>query len=123
MLQRSRVPVDRLSRAFSDRTRLRILHLLQEGELWRLRGAESIRSFLSELDLGCAGLLLVLDDDEAGYARPEACRRFGGQACVKIVKSSMNPAIFLLPLTARALRSDCPSVAALRGRQSTDNPL
>lgn len=33
MLQVSRFPVDRLFRAFSDRTRLRILHLLQEGEL------------------------------------------------------------------------------------------
>jgi ArsR family transcriptional regulator len=33
MLQASRLPVDRLFRAFSDRTRLRILHLLQDGEL------------------------------------------------------------------------------------------
>ena len=33
MLQTSRLPVDRLFRAFSDRTRLRILHLLQDGEL------------------------------------------------------------------------------------------
>jgi ArsR family transcriptional regulator len=33
MLRASRLPVDRLFRAFSDRTRLRILHLLQEGEL------------------------------------------------------------------------------------------
>ena len=33
MLQTSRLPVDRLFRAFSDRTRLRILHLLQPGEL------------------------------------------------------------------------------------------
>jgi ArsR family transcriptional regulator len=33
MLQTSRLPVDRLFRAFSDRTRLRILHLLLEGEL------------------------------------------------------------------------------------------
>lgn len=33
MLQTSRLPVDRLFRAFSDRTRLRILHLLQQGEL------------------------------------------------------------------------------------------
>ena len=33
MLQTSRLPVDRLFRAFSDRTRLRILHLLREGEL------------------------------------------------------------------------------------------
>lgn len=33
MLQTSRLPVDRLFRAFSDRTRLRILHLLQGGEL------------------------------------------------------------------------------------------
>jgi ArsR family transcriptional regulator, arsenate/arsenite/antimonite-responsive transcriptional repressor len=32
MLQTARVPVDRLFRAFSDRTRLRILHLLQPGE-------------------------------------------------------------------------------------------
>jgi ArsR family transcriptional regulator len=33
MLQQARVPVDRLFRAFSDRTRLRILHLLQDGEM------------------------------------------------------------------------------------------
>jgi ArsR family transcriptional regulator, arsenate/arsenite/antimonite-responsive transcriptional repressor len=33
MLQASRAPVDRLFRAFSDRTRLRILHLLQQDEL------------------------------------------------------------------------------------------
>jgi ArsR family transcriptional regulator, arsenate/arsenite/antimonite-responsive transcriptional repressor len=33
MLQTSRFPVDRLFRAFSDRTRLRILHLLRKGEL------------------------------------------------------------------------------------------
>jgi ArsR family transcriptional regulator len=33
MLQTPRLPVDRLFRAFSDRTRLRILHLLQTGEL------------------------------------------------------------------------------------------
>ena len=33
MLQTSRLPVDRLFRAFSDRTRLRILNLLKEGEL------------------------------------------------------------------------------------------
>lgn len=33
MLQTSRVPVDRLFRAFSDRTRLRILHSLTDGEL------------------------------------------------------------------------------------------
>ncbi len=33
MLQTPRLPVDRLFRAFSDRTRLRIMHLLQEGEL------------------------------------------------------------------------------------------
>jgi ArsR family transcriptional regulator len=33
MLQTPRVPVDRLFRAFSDRTRLRILHLLQTDEL------------------------------------------------------------------------------------------
>jgi ArsR family transcriptional regulator, arsenate/arsenite/antimonite-responsive transcriptional repressor len=33
MLHTARVPVDRLFRAFSDRTRLRILHLLQPGEL------------------------------------------------------------------------------------------
>jgi ArsR family transcriptional regulator len=33
MLQTARVPVDRLFRAFSDRTRLRILHLLQNEEL------------------------------------------------------------------------------------------
>ena len=33
MLQTSRLPVDRLFRAFSDRTRLRILHLLLDGEL------------------------------------------------------------------------------------------
>jgi len=33
VLQTSRTPVDRLFRAFSDRTRLRILHLLQQGEL------------------------------------------------------------------------------------------
>ena len=26
------------------------------------------------------------DDDEAGYARPEECRQFRGQACVKVVK-------------------------------------
>jgi ArsR family transcriptional regulator, arsenate/arsenite/antimonite-responsive transcriptional repressor len=33
MLQTSRLPVDRLFRAFSDRTRLRILHLLTGGEM------------------------------------------------------------------------------------------
>jgi ArsR family transcriptional regulator len=33
MLQQARVPVDRLFRAFSDRTRLRILRLLQDGEM------------------------------------------------------------------------------------------
>lgn len=33
MLQTSKLPVDRLFRAFSDRTRLRILYLLLEGEL------------------------------------------------------------------------------------------
>lgn len=33
MLQQARIPVDRLFRAFSDRTRLRILHLLQDGEM------------------------------------------------------------------------------------------
>lgn len=33
MLQTRRLPVDRLFRAFSDRTRLRILHLLRDGEL------------------------------------------------------------------------------------------
>jgi ArsR family transcriptional regulator, arsenate/arsenite/antimonite-responsive transcriptional repressor len=33
MLQRAAVPVDRLFRAFSDRTRLRILHLLADGEV------------------------------------------------------------------------------------------
>lgn len=33
MLQTSRLPVDRLFRAFSDRTRLRILHLLKGEEL------------------------------------------------------------------------------------------
>ena len=33
MLQTSRLPVDRLFRAFSDRTRLRILRLLQQEEL------------------------------------------------------------------------------------------
>ena len=33
MLQTPRLSVDRLFRAFSDRTRLRILHLLQQGEL------------------------------------------------------------------------------------------
>lgn len=33
MLQTSRFPVDRLFRAFSDRTRLRILSLLKDGEL------------------------------------------------------------------------------------------
>jgi ArsR family transcriptional regulator, arsenate/arsenite/antimonite-responsive transcriptional repressor len=33
MLQTPRLPVDRLFRAFSDRTRLRILHLLLNGEL------------------------------------------------------------------------------------------
>jgi ArsR family transcriptional regulator len=33
MLQTARLPVDRLFRAFSDRTRLRILHLLRDGEL------------------------------------------------------------------------------------------
>ena len=33
MLQTARLPVDRLFRAFSDRTRLRILHLLLRGEL------------------------------------------------------------------------------------------
>jgi ArsR family transcriptional regulator, arsenate/arsenite/antimonite-responsive transcriptional repressor len=32
-LQTAKLPVDRLFRAFSDRTRLRILHLLQDGEL------------------------------------------------------------------------------------------
>jgi ArsR family transcriptional regulator len=33
MLQASRPPVDRLFRAFSDRTRLRILYLLRDGEM------------------------------------------------------------------------------------------
>lgn len=33
MLQRAALPVDRLFRAFSDRTRLRILHLLADGEV------------------------------------------------------------------------------------------
>ena len=33
MLQTARLPVDRLFRAFSDRTRLRILHLLKGDEL------------------------------------------------------------------------------------------
>ena len=33
MLQTSGLPVDQLFRAFSDRTRLRILHLLADGEL------------------------------------------------------------------------------------------
>jgi ArsR family transcriptional regulator, arsenate/arsenite/antimonite-responsive transcriptional repressor len=33
MLQRAALPVDRLFRAFSDRTRLRILHLLANGEV------------------------------------------------------------------------------------------
>ena len=33
MLQTSGQPVDQLFRAFSDRTRLRILHLLADGEL------------------------------------------------------------------------------------------
>ena len=33
MLHTARLPVDRLFRAFSDRTRLRILHLLLQGEL------------------------------------------------------------------------------------------
>jgi ArsR family transcriptional regulator, arsenate/arsenite/antimonite-responsive transcriptional repressor len=33
MLQTARLPVDRLFRAFSDRTRLRILHLVHDGEL------------------------------------------------------------------------------------------
>jgi ArsR family transcriptional regulator, arsenate/arsenite/antimonite-responsive transcriptional repressor len=33
MLQRAALPVDRLFRAFSDRTRLRILHLLTKGEV------------------------------------------------------------------------------------------
>jgi ArsR family transcriptional regulator len=33
MLQRASLPVDRLFRAFSDRTRLRILHLLTKGEV------------------------------------------------------------------------------------------
>jgi ArsR family transcriptional regulator, arsenate/arsenite/antimonite-responsive transcriptional repressor len=33
MLQRAALPVDRLFRAFSDRTRLRILHLLTDGEV------------------------------------------------------------------------------------------
>jgi ArsR family transcriptional regulator len=33
MLQSSRISVDRLFRAFSDRTRLRILNLLRDGEL------------------------------------------------------------------------------------------
>jgi ArsR family transcriptional regulator len=32
-LKSSQTPVDRMFRAFSDRTRLRILHLLREGEL------------------------------------------------------------------------------------------
>jgi ArsR family transcriptional regulator, arsenate/arsenite/antimonite-responsive transcriptional repressor len=33
MLQRAVPPVDRLFRAFSDRTRLRVLHLLTKGEV------------------------------------------------------------------------------------------
>ena len=33
MPRRARLPVDRLFRAFSDRTRLRILHLLSTGEV------------------------------------------------------------------------------------------
>jgi ArsR family transcriptional regulator len=33
MLQTARLPVDRLFRALSDRTRLGILHLLRDGEL------------------------------------------------------------------------------------------
>jgi ArsR family transcriptional regulator len=33
MLQAAQLPVDRLFRAFADRTRLRILHLLQAGEM------------------------------------------------------------------------------------------
>jgi ArsR family transcriptional regulator, arsenate/arsenite/antimonite-responsive transcriptional repressor len=33
MLQTAALPVDRLFRAFSDRTRLRILHLLSDGEV------------------------------------------------------------------------------------------
>jgi ArsR family transcriptional regulator len=33
MLQRAALPVDRLFRGFSDRTRLRILHLLTKGEV------------------------------------------------------------------------------------------
>jgi ArsR family transcriptional regulator, arsenate/arsenite/antimonite-responsive transcriptional repressor len=33
MLQPASLPVDRLFRAFSDRTRLRILHLLSDGEV------------------------------------------------------------------------------------------
>lgn len=33
MLQRASLPIDRLFRAFSDRTRLRILHLLMRGEV------------------------------------------------------------------------------------------
>ncbi len=33
MLQTPRLPVNLVFRAFSDRTRLRILHLLQQGEL------------------------------------------------------------------------------------------
>jgi ArsR family transcriptional regulator, arsenate/arsenite/antimonite-responsive transcriptional repressor len=33
MLQAASLPVDRLFRAFSDRTRLRILHLLSDGEV------------------------------------------------------------------------------------------
>jgi len=41
VLQTSRTPVDRLFRAFSDRTRLRILHLLQQGELCVCDLAES----------------------------------------------------------------------------------
>jgi ArsR family transcriptional regulator len=32
-LKSSQTPVDRMFRAFSDRTRLRILHLLRDGEL------------------------------------------------------------------------------------------
>ena len=43
MLKQARVPVDRLFRAFSDRTRLRILHLLQGGELCVCDIVETLR--------------------------------------------------------------------------------
>ena len=43
MLKQASVPVDRLFRAFSDRTRLRILRLLQGGELCVCDIVETLR--------------------------------------------------------------------------------